>query len=62
MTTLLQQCRLHQRHFPLASPSIARRQGIKLTMAKKYLSEHGIDAVKVGSKFEYHLATGSVLK
>ena len=57
--------RLSARHFPLASPPVARRQGIKLALAKRYLEQHGIDAVQVGSKFEYkapkasHAATSS---
>jgi len=54
--------RLSARHFPLAPPATARRQGVKLALAKRYLEQHGIDAVRVGSKFEYKAATGSVLK
>lgn len=48
--------------FPLLTSEAAkRRQAKKLIKARNYLETRGIYAVMPGNKFDYKLATGSVL-
>jgi len=59
--SILQQIRHARSYFSWASPRTATRQAARLIRAKHYLQTRGIDALAVGSKFQYSRATGSVL-
>ena len=61
MFTPLHAIKRAARHFPLADRRTAIRQGLRLIDAKRYLTWRGIEAIAVGSKFEYNRSTGSVL-
>ena len=46
------------KHFQMAEPRIARRQGAKLIRAKAYLNERGIAAADPNSTLVYTKAIG----
>jgi hypothetical protein len=46
------------KHFRMADPKIARRQGAKLIRAKSYLAERGIAAADPNSTLVYTKAIG----
>ena len=46
------------KYYPNTTPSVARKLAVRLLKAKAYMRQRGIDAVEVGSKFEYK--TGGV--
>lgn len=46
------------KHFQMAEPKVARRQGAKLIRAKSYLAERGIAASDPDSKLVYTKALG----
>lgn len=54
--------KLESKHFPLASPRSALRQGARLLRAKEYLKGRGIEAITMGSQFHYERAIGSILQ
>ena len=62
MSALRQQMLIASEFFALAPKRIARPQAARLIRAKSYLALRGIDALQVGSKFQYERATGSVLR
>lgn len=57
----LSEIRMARRHFPYAPQRSGIKQAIALLSAKKYLSDNGIEAAKLGSQFQYQRSTGSIL-
>ena len=55
------QVKAARRHFPLAPRKQSIRQAIRLVLAKEYLMRREIDALVLGSKFEYARSTASIL-
>lgn len=58
MTNLREMLKTSMKHFQMAEPRIARRQGAKLIRAKAYLDERGIAASDPQSKLVYTKALG----
>jgi len=61
VSTIRQQINHTANFFSEAGDCIARRQAVRLLWAKRYIKRRGIDALAVGSKFQYSRATGAIL-